>query len=63
MGVIDPEADEAYLKACEQVDKNSNYDDIPNEKKYIEFEIPRDQAAIDKAHERVIFCRNFLNQL
>ena len=63
MGVIDTEADEAYLKACEQVDKNSNYDDIPKEKKYIEFEIPRDQAAIDKAHERVNFCRNFLNQL
>ena len=31
MGVIDPEADEAYIKACEMVEKNSNYDDIPME--------------------------------
>jgi hypothetical protein len=63
MGVIDPEADDAYLKACEQVDKNSIYDDIPIENKYIEFSIARDQSAIDKSHERVKFCRNFLNQL
>jgi hypothetical protein len=62
MGVIDPEADDAYLKACEQVDKNSIYDDIPIENKYIEFSIPRDQSAIEKSHERVKFCRNFLNQ-
>lgn len=63
MGVIDPEADEAYIKACEMVDKNSNYDDIPMEERYMEFPIERDQDAIDKAHERVEFCRNFLNQL
>jgi len=63
MGVIDPEADDAYFKACEQVDKNSIYDDIPIENKYIEFSIARDQSAIDKSHERVKFCRNFLNQL
>jgi hypothetical protein len=63
MGVIDPETDEAYLKACDMVDKNSNYDDIPMEDRYMEFPIERDQDAIDKAHERVEYCRNFLNQL
>jgi hypothetical protein len=63
MGVIDPDTDEAYQKACEMVDKNSIYDDIPMEERYIEFEIDRDQEAIDKAHARVEFCRNFLNQL
>jgi len=63
MGVIDPETDEAYLKACEMVDKNSNYDDIPMEERYMEFAIERDQEAINKAHERVELCRNFLNQL
>lgn len=63
MGVIDPEADEAYIKACEMVEKNSNYDDIPMEERYIEFTVPRDNEAIQKAHSRVEFCRNFLNQL
>jgi len=63
MGVIDPETDEAYLKACDMIDKNSNYDDIPMEDRYMEFPIERDQDAIDKAHERVEYCRNFLNQL
>lgn len=63
MGVIDPEADPAYLEACKRVDKNSNYDDIPMEDKYIEFTIPRDQAAIDKAHARVEMVRIFMNQL
>ncbi len=63
MGVIDHDADDAYLKACEQVDKNSIFDDIAIESKYIEFSIKRDQFAIDKAHERVKFCRKFLNEL
>jgi len=63
MGVIDPEEDKAYQEACERVDKNSNYDDIPIEEKYIEFIIPRDQEAIDKAHKRVLDCREFLNAL
>ena len=63
MGVIDPYEDVAYLEACEKIDKNSNYDDIPKEERYIEFSIDRDQEAIDKAHERVIYCRNFLNEL
>lgn len=63
MAVIDPDTDEAYQKACEQVEKNSIYDDIPMEDRYIEFTIDRDQDAIDKAHARVIECREFLNQL
>lgn len=63
MAVIDPDTDEAYQKACDMVDKNSIYDDIPMEERYIEFELDRDQEAIDKAHARVEFCRNFLNQL
>jgi len=63
MAVIDPDTDEAYQKACEQVEKNSIYDDIPMEKRYIEETIERDQDAIDKAHERVKECREFLNQL
>lgn len=63
MAVIDPDTDEAYQKACEQVEKNSIYDDIPKEERYIEFTIEREQEAIDKAHKRVEECREFLNQL
>lgn len=63
MAVIDPDTDEAYQKACEQLEKNSYYDDIPMEKRYIEFTIERNQADIDKAHKRVEESREFLNQL
>ncbi len=63
MAVIDPEADPAYLEACKNVDKNSNFVDIPMENKYIEFSVDRDQKAIDLAHERVKVCREFLNDL
>jgi len=63
LGVIDPDTDEAYKKGCEEIDKNAYFDDIPNEERYIEFEVPRDQESIDKSHKRVIECRDFLNQL
>lgn len=63
MGVIDEEADQIYQTACNEIDKNSYYDDIPMEKRYIEFTIERDQEKIDQAHERVMLCREFLNQL
>lgn len=63
MAVIDPDADEAYLEACKNVDLNSNFDDIPLENRYIEFSFERDQKAIDLAHERVKICREFLNEL
>lgn len=63
MGVIDEEADELYQTACNEIDRNSNYDDIPREKRYIEFTIDRDQDKIDAAHERVKLCREFLNNL
>lgn len=63
LGVIDPETDSAYISGCNEIDKNSYFDDIPNEERYIEFTIDRDDEAIKKAHERVELCREFLNQL
>lgn len=63
LGVIDPDTDPAYIEGCKEIDKNSYFDDIPQEKRYIEFNLDRDQEAIDKAHDRVIDCRNFLNQI
>ena len=63
MGVIDPEADEAYIEACKRVEKNGTYSlDIPKEDRYIEFSVPRNDEHIQQAHERVIECREFLNQ-
>lgn len=63
LGVIDPETDSAYISGCNEIDKNSIFDDIPNEERYIEFTVDRDDEAIQKAHERVLLCREFLNQL
>lgn len=63
MGVIDPETDEKYLKVCEMIEKNSIFDDIPEQKRYIEFEIARNDEDIEKAQDRVELCREFLNEL
>lgn len=63
MGVIDETADELFQTACNEIEKNAYYDDIDIHDRYIEFTIERDQEAIDKAHDRVILCREFLNQL
>jgi hypothetical protein len=38
------------------------FNDIPKEDRYISFEFSRNQDMIDKAHERVVMCREFLNQ-
>lgn len=62
MGVIDQETDADYQKACEEVEKNSIYDDIDMEKRYIEMTIERDDKAIYQAHERVALCRTILNE-
>jgi hypothetical protein len=63
LGVIDQDADEAFIKGCQEIDKNGIFDDIPLDDRYIEFEIERNQEDIDKAHKRVLECREFLNQL
>lgn len=61
MGLIDPDIDPAYILGAAEIDKNSVFDDIKPEERYIEFIVDRDQEAIDKAHQRVIDCRAFLN--
>lgn len=63
MGVIDTENNEAYLEACLKIENNSYYDDIPEDDRYIDFIIERNQDDIDKAHQRVIEARKFLNSL
>lgn len=61
MGLIDPDANQVYLEACEEIDKNCIFDDIPNEERYIEMDVP--QMDMEEVYERVKQCRNFLNNL
>lgn len=63
MGVIDTDADETYIEACKQIDKEMIFDDIPIEERYIEFTIERDKKDIQKAYEKIELCREFLNEL
>lgn len=63
MGLIDPDTNQDYIKQAQQIEKNMKFGDIPNEKKYIEFKLDRDNVQIEQAHQRVIECRNFLNSL
>lgn len=61
MGIIDPDANPAYLEACDHIDKNSVFDDIPQDKRYIQFKI--EPLKIEKIYTRVQECRDFLNSL
>jgi len=61
MQVIDEDINEAYQLGCKEIEKNSYFDDIPMEQRYIEFTVERNQEDIDRAHEKVIDCRGFLN--
>jgi hypothetical protein len=63
MGIIDPDTDEAYLEACRRIELNAYYDDIPEEDRYIDFIIERNDTDIERMHNRIIEARNFLNQL
>lgn len=63
MGIIDPDASPLYQEACEKIERKMVFDDIPFEKRYIEFHIDRVDYPIEKAYERIKLCREFLNQL
>ena len=62
MGSVSGE-DELYLEAAAKLEKNMIYDDIPLEKRYIEFTIPFAPALMEKVQERIIECREFLSKL
>jgi len=63
MGVIDPDNNEKYQEACQKIELNSYYDDIPEDDRYIDFIVDRDDEAIERAHKKVIQAREFLNEL
>jgi hypothetical protein len=62
LGVIDSENDDRFQKACEVIEANGKYDDIPMEERIIEYSFERNQELIDLMHERIIEARKYLNQ-
>lgn len=60
MGVINPEADIDYLEACAKIRHNLTYSDIPMEERMFERIIVRDNVVIEKIHQRVEACREWM---
>ena len=52
--------DEKYLQSCDEIDKNSIFDDIPKEDRVIEQFVDRDEDAIEKLKERILTCRQWM---
>lgn len=61
MGAVSSESPE-YLKACEEIDKNMRFSDIPMSERLIEFTIYRDDSKMQKVYEKISLCREFLNE-
>lgn len=61
MNVIDPDTNPEFLKQCEQIERNMTFSDIPKEERLIEFTFARDNEMIEKAHKRIMECREYLN--
>ena len=60
MGLIDNEASQEYMDACEKIDRNSIFDDIPNSERIFEIDIERNEADIERLIERIELCRKYL---
>lgn len=50
-----------YQEACDEIEKNLTYPDIPFQERYFEIEIERNDADIEKLYNKVIECRNYMN--
>jgi len=53
---------EMYIKACEEIDHNGTYNDIPKEERVIEIIIERNDADIERLYKRIEQCRKWLNE-
>lgn len=62
MGVATQE-DPLYIEACEKLEKNMLYGDIPLDQRLIELPVERNDADIEKIAKRVEEARVYLNQL
>ncbi|CAL1518160.1 hypothetical protein [Chitinophaga sp. MM2321] len=52
-----------YIEACEKLRQLSIYDDIPMNRKIIEFSIDRNDEEIERIYSKVKKCREYLNEL
>lgn len=51
-----------YQKACEALEKEMKFDDIPMDEKIHEVEVKRNPAEMEKVYERIHLCREWLNE-
>jgi hypothetical protein len=49
-----------FVEACEAIEKNMTFNDIPLEERVIEFDVSRNDEDIQKMYQRVNICRQFL---
>lgn len=63
MGVSDPVGNEVFQQAAAYLETAMKFDDIPMEKRFIEFTIQRNDQVIETIYERVKDCRKFLSEL
>lgn len=61
MGVVNPETNKDYQDACNEIEKNMVYDDIPLNERMFEIQINRDDKAIQLLYERIKKCREYMN--
>jgi len=62
MGVINPDTDENYQKAAEEIERLAKYDDIPIAERIIEIDVPRNDDDIERIYQRVEQCRDYMNE-
>lgn len=60
MGVVNPETDENYKSACEELERLARYDDIPMPERVYEVVIKRNDTDIERLYSRIKECRLFL---
>lgn len=61
MGVINPDTDENFIAACDELDKVMKYDDVPMNERVNEITVERNQNDIDRLYERITQCREYMN--
>jgi hypothetical protein len=55
--------DEHYLELCAELRKKHNYDHLPLYRKFRVWDVPHDEAKIEKLKEKITLCRTRLNEM
>lgn len=51
-----------YIKACEILEKEMSFSDIPMEERIFKVQVKRFPELIEKVYERIMLCREWLNE-